>query len=130
MVGLDVHDVVVFGDRPIGSEHAVPAVMHRLLRAQPVEIRPERIGAKQLGIAGIELRQRERPGALSRRLLMGIGCWIAGSVHRTSPDRTRPWLGPAGDDRTKLHSVAGTGARASLCLFSACSARDMLVSEA
>ena len=42
MIGLDVHDVVVFGHRPIRPEHAVLAVMHRVFPAQPVEIRPER----------------------------------------------------------------------------------------
>ena len=72
MVGLDVHDVVVFGHRPVRPEHAVLAVMDRVFLAQPVEIRPERIGAKQFGIAGIELLERDRIGPLARGLLLGI----------------------------------------------------------
>jgi hypothetical protein len=59
MIGLDVHDIVVFGDRPIRPKHAVLAVMHGVFLAQPVEIGPERIGTKQFGIAGIELLERD-----------------------------------------------------------------------
>ena len=59
MIGLDLHDVVVFGDRPIRPEHAVLAVMHGVFPAQPFEIGPERIGMKQFGIARIELLERD-----------------------------------------------------------------------
>ncbi len=54
MIGFDVHDVVVFSHRPVRSEYAVLAIMHRLFLAQPVEIRPEGIGVKQIRIAGME----------------------------------------------------------------------------
>ena len=59
--------------------------MHRVFLAQPVEIRPERIGAKQFGIAGIELLERDGIGSLPRRLLKGILNEIDGPVHRFAP---------------------------------------------
>ena len=59
--------------------------MHRVFLAQPVEIGPERIGAKQFGIAGIELLQRHGIGALPRGRLMRISGWIDGPVHRAAP---------------------------------------------
>ena len=85
MIGLDVHDVVVFGHRPVRPEHAVLAVMHRVFLAQPVEIRPEGIGPKQFGIAGIEILERNAKRRGRRGLLLGISGEIDGSVHRTAP---------------------------------------------
>ena len=61
------------------------AVVHRLFLAQPVEIGPERIGAKQFGVAGIELFKRNAIGAVPRRLLIGILNEIDGPVHRSAP---------------------------------------------
>jgi hypothetical protein len=84
VVGLDVHDVVVSGHRPVWTEHAVPGVVNRLLLAQPVEIRPERIGAEQLGIAGVEFTERQRVGALARGLGGRILGEINGPVHGVS----------------------------------------------
>ena len=81
MVGLDVHDVVVFGHRPIRPEHAVLAVMHRLFPAQPVEIRPERIGLEQFGMADVEITERNRLSPVARGAQMGISGEIDGSVH-------------------------------------------------
>src|ERR1700676_153486 len=85
MIGLDLHDVVVSCHRPVWPEHAVLAVVHWVFLAQPVEIRPERIGAKQFGIAGIELLKRYRIGALARRLLVDILSAIDRPVHRGTP---------------------------------------------
>jgi hypothetical protein len=85
MIGLDLHDVVVFGHRPIWPEHRVLAVMHRRFPAQPVEIRPERIGLEQLGIGDIEFRKRKRSRVVARGPLMGLAGEIDRSVHRASP---------------------------------------------
>src|SRR5258708_39406768 len=85
MIGLDVHDVVVFGHRPVGAEYTVLAVMHRLFLAQPVEIGPERIGPKQFGIAGLELRKRYRIGVLPRGFFVGRLLGIHRPVHRAAP---------------------------------------------
>src|SRR3982751_2584157 len=81
MVGLDVHDVVVFRYRPVRPEHAVLAIMHRRFLAQPVEIRPEGIGTKQFGIARIELLERSGIGQASSGLLPGLYSRIDGAVH-------------------------------------------------
>src|SRR6476661_5144834 len=81
MVGLDVHDVVVFGHRPIRPEHAVLAVMHRVFAAQPVEIRPERVGLEQLRMADVEITEWNRLSFFARGLQMGIFGEIDGSVH-------------------------------------------------
>ena len=80
MVGIDSHDVVVPGDRPVRAEHAVLAVMDRVFPAQTIEIGPVCIGAEQLGIAGIELVQRKRISALARSLDPGILADIDGPV--------------------------------------------------
>src|SRR6476620_12273980 len=85
MIGLDLHDVVVFGHRPIGPEHAVVAAMNRVFLAQPVEIGPEWIGAKQFGIAGVELLEREGIGALPCRFLTDGLSGIDRPVHRAAP---------------------------------------------
>src|SRR3979409_250257 len=67
--------------------------MHRVFPAQPVEIRPERIGAKQFGIAGIELLKRDRLGALARGLLVGILNEIDRPMHGQAPYCPLPaWL--------------------------------------
>ena len=86
VVGLDVHDVVVFGHRPIRPEHAVLAVVHRVFPAQPVEIRPERVGLEQLRIADVEIAERNRLSPFARGQLMGISGEIDGSVHGHLPD--------------------------------------------
>src|SRR3978361_657937 len=86
MIGLDVHDVVIFFHRPVGPEHAVLAAMDRIFPTEPVEIGPERIGAKQFGIAGIELLERDGVGALAGRLLMDGVSGIDGPVHRAAPE--------------------------------------------
>ena len=90
-----VHDVVVFGDRPIRPEHAVLAVMHRVFLAQPVEIRPERIGAEQFGIAGDRTASSGIDQARSRAAFWRESAVeIDRSVHRASPGcaSVRDWL--------------------------------------
>ena len=90
MVGLDVHDVVVFGHRPIRPEHAVLAVMHRVFPAQPVEIRPERVGLEQLRMADVEITEWNRLSPVARGAQMGISGEIDGSVHEHLPDCSPP----------------------------------------
>ena len=66
VVGLDLHDVVVLGDRPERSVDLAVAVVHRRFLAQAVEVRPEGIGAEKLGMARIELVERQRVRVLAR----------------------------------------------------------------
>src|ERR1700737_1769759 len=101
MMGLDVHDVVVFCHRPVRPEHAVLAVMHGVFLAQPIEIRPEGIGLEQLGLAYVDIRQRDGIGLVPGGPLMGISGEIHCSVHRTSPVfPVRGWLRRVIIDRT------------------------------
>ena len=67
------------------AETAVSTEETRTVVAQPVEIGPERIGAKQFGVAGIELLQRYGMSSLPGRLLKGILNEIDGPVHRFAP---------------------------------------------
>ena len=66
--------------------------MHRLFPAQPVEIRPERVGLEQLRMADVEIGERNRLRAFMRIPLMGIGGEIDGSVHVHLPDCSPPKL--------------------------------------
>jgi hypothetical protein len=84
MIGLDVHDVVVFGDRPIRPEHAVLAVMHGIFRRSRSKY-------------GQNVSERNRSGspgsncssgiasARARVLLLWILNEIDGPVHRSPP---------------------------------------------
>src|ERR1700732_86588 len=114
MMGLDVHDVVVFRHRPIRPEHAVLAVMHGVFLAQPVEIRPERIGPEQLGVADVEIMKRNGIGLVPRGALMGIPGGIDCSVHGRLLMVRLPWLAPEARLLTELHPVARARARDSL----------------
>jgi len=119
MVGLDVHDVVVAGDRPVRPEHRVLAVMHRILAAQPVEIRPEGIGLEQLGMAGIVVRQRQCVGAFACGVQMGGVDEIDGPVHERLLNRCSS-RGIAGAPCfTELHSHSAVCARADSALLAA-----------
>src|SRR5260370_29869684 len=93
MIGLDVHDVVVFCHRPVRPDPAVLAVMHGVFLAQPVEIRPEGIGLEQLGLADVDIIKRNGIGLVPSRPLTGIPGEIDCSVHRTSPDYPPPVVG-------------------------------------
>ena len=55
VIGIDMHDVVIFGDRPIGLDRRVGAIVHRLFLAQPLEPRPQRIVLEQPGRAGMKI---------------------------------------------------------------------------
>ena len=68
MVGIDRHDVVVLGHRPVRAEHAVLAVVDRVFLAQPLEVGPELVSFEQFGIADVEFVERHRIGALARRV--------------------------------------------------------------
>src|SRR5215216_817292 len=65
VIGVDMHDVVIFGHRPIGLDRRVGAVMHRLLLAQPLEPRPQRIVLEQLWRAWMKILQRGRISLLA-----------------------------------------------------------------
>ena len=82
---LDIHDVVVARDRPVRAEHAVFGVVDGIFPAQPVEIGPERIGAKQFGVAGIELLEGRGKSVLACRLLLRGLNEIDRSMHRAAP---------------------------------------------
>ena len=69
VIGVDMHDVVVFGDRPIGLDRRVGAVMHRLFLAQPLEPGPQRIVLEQLRRAGMKILQRRGIGLFARGAL-------------------------------------------------------------
>ncbi len=66
VVGIDMHDVVIFGHRPIGFDRRVGAVVHRLFLAQPFEPRPQRIVLEQPWRAGMKILQRRGIGLLAR----------------------------------------------------------------
>jgi hypothetical protein len=60
-VALDLHDVLEFGDRPVGVTmlHRARAVVNRLLLAQPVEEGPHGIGVEQRRLRDVILLQRD-----------------------------------------------------------------------
>ena len=66
VVGIDMHDVVVFGHRPIGLDRRVGAVVHRLFLAQPLEPRPQRVVLEQSWRTGMKILQRRRIGFFAR----------------------------------------------------------------
>ena len=68
MVGLDRHDVVVPGDRPVGPELALGGVVDRVLVAQPLEERPHGVGPEPFAEADVDLVERRRIGFVSRGL--------------------------------------------------------------
>src|SRR6188508_1591378 len=91
--------------------------MHRLFPAQPVEIRPERIGLEQLGIADVEICQGRGIGLVARGLQMGIAGEIDGSVHGPL-SLTVPWRSmPEGRCFTLLHPEPRAGARSSWSIW-------------
>ena len=55
MVDLDMHDVLVAADRPIGAVEAVGAPMHRVLPAQPGEVGMPDVVLIKLRVADIDL---------------------------------------------------------------------------
>ena len=60
VVGVDLHDVVEPGDRPIGPPARFRAIMHGVLAPQAREIRADPVLAKQRGIADVDLVERNR----------------------------------------------------------------------
>ncbi len=92
VAGFDLHDVVVRRHRPVGPEHAVAAIVDRVLAAQPFEIGPERIGAEQLRIADVEVLERGGvglvAGGLDARGRAGAGSMpgLKREVHDVSPE--------------------------------------------
>ena len=69
VIGVDMHDVVVSGHRPIGLDRRVGAIMHRLFLAQPFEPGPQRVVLEQTRRAGMKILQRRRIGLLARGAL-------------------------------------------------------------
>ena len=62
IIGVDGHDVLVAGHRPIGPELAVVAPVHRRLAPQAFEVGPEAVGQEQVRITGVKIFQRHRVG--------------------------------------------------------------------
>src|SRR5690349_2096836 len=58
MVAVDLHDVTVPGDRPVGSEGTPRAQVDGTVPAQALEYRPMLVALKDPGIADIDLGQR------------------------------------------------------------------------
>src|SRR5258705_12404803 len=56
--------------------------MHGRFPAQPVEIRPERIGPEQLGVADVDVLKRNAIGPVPSGPLMGLRSEIDCSLHR------------------------------------------------
>ena len=67
--GIDMHDVVVLGDRPIWLDRRIGAVVHRAFVAQPLEVGPQRVVAEQARRTGMEVLDRHRIGFFARSLL-------------------------------------------------------------
>ena len=58
VVGVDRHDVVVFGDRPIGPELVLLRVVNRIFGAQSLKHRPVGIGLEEGRLGWVQLIQR------------------------------------------------------------------------
>src|SRR6266404_6125730 len=116
--------------------------MHGRFLAQPVEIRPERIGPEQLGVADVDVFKRNRIGPVPSGLLMGVRSEIRCSVHRRLlMIRLRGWLAEADyrpnyiplrppEQGRVLSPSAAAGRDSGNAPFSATSARDKLISKA
>src|SRR6516162_6324656 len=76
VVYLHLHDVFVFGDRPIGPVRALRRVMYRILSAQTLEVRVPGIRKIQLWVADIELVERLRVGGFARVVIDAGVHWI------------------------------------------------------
>jgi hypothetical protein len=76
VIGLDMHDVLVLGHRPVRTDAAQGTVVDRRFLAQPFEIRPHRIRAEQLRTAHVDVLERHRIG-FAARVVDGL----VGSVH-------------------------------------------------
>jgi hypothetical protein len=67
--------------------------MHGRFLAQPVEIRPERIGPEQFGMTNVDVFKRNGIGPFPGGLLIGVRSEIDCSVHRCFlMIRLRGWL--------------------------------------
>jgi hypothetical protein len=62
-VALTGHDVVKAGDRPVGAVFTRRRVVDRVLRAQPLEPRPQRVGGEVLDSVRLEVLERRRVGS-------------------------------------------------------------------
>ena len=90
MTGINRHDVVVLGDRPVRAEHAVLAIVDRVLLAQPFEVGPELVVLEQGGVADVELIERDRVRALARRVdLLGRAVHDENSCFELVPETLR-----------------------------------------
>ncbi len=102
VIGVDMHDVVVFDHRPIGLDRRVGAVMHRLFLAQPLEPRPQRVVLEQPRRADMKILQRRGIGLFARLAhefgLVGADRGL--DVHRTASLDRRLALAPHAAMRT------------------------------
>ena len=67
MVGVDVHDVVELGHRPVRPEHALSTEVNRILGAQPFEVRPMRVLLEQRRLGHVQRLQRQVVGIGQQR---------------------------------------------------------------
>src|SRR6266851_8922375 len=116
--------------------------MHGRFLAQPVEIRPERIGPEQLGVADVDVFKRNGIGLVPNGPLMGVRGEIDCSVHRRLlMIRLRGWLRKrdycanyiplrAPEQGRVLSPSAAAGHDSRNAPFSATSARDKLICKA
>ena len=77
LAGVDLHDVLVPGHRPVRAVHAVLAPVYRVVAAQALEIRIPDVILVQPRLAHVDLVERNRIGVFAR-------VDTDGSVHRVS----------------------------------------------
>ena len=54
MVRVDIHDVVVFGHRPVGPHHTFGGVVHRVFGAQALKMGPQGVVGKQRRVRRVQ----------------------------------------------------------------------------
>ena len=117
VIGVDRHDVVVFGDRPIGTELVFGAVMDRIFGAKALKDRPHGVGLEQRRLRRVELLKRQRIG-LGPRLrqtrqitVRRHGCFSSGYFAPVNADKSNLNRGKVRHLRAPGAILADTGAR-------------------
>src|SRR5579871_6043844 len=100
MVAVDSDDVAMLGHGPIGAETAFGTEMDRILAPQPLEPRPQRIVAKELGIGDVELFKRS-----GERLRPGLPGLV-----RQYDIHDAPTAGPDHQSRSRMHRASAARA--------------------
>jgi hypothetical protein len=93
---LDLHDVVEFGDGPVGTEGAFWAVVHRVFGAQAREVGRMCVGLVELRLADVDLVERH-----ARRIQAGeiqhLMVALRRFCHGAPPSSDRLATGATGD---------------------------------